>query len=137
MSDRAHGLGDLAGEVVSHLTQSLGADDDRRPWLVGDMRTATPPTPLRMSIKHFEGRATWVLKHGKDEEHEIRFALSDEKAAVNLFFKAIRYNDGCFVRILHENQILMTANVLVKGVTEFQDADGMVKHLIDFVKCAI
>eukprot|EP00966_Prymnesium_polylepis_P262991 6074620-Prymnesium_polylepis.2 len=138
MSDRAQGLGDLAGEVVSHLAQSLNANDDRRPWLVGDMmRGSTPTGPLRMGIQHFEGRATWVLKLGKDGEREIRFALSDENIAVNLFFKAIRFNGNCSVRIVHGSQILMTVNVSAKDVKEFQDLDCDVKHLIGIVKSAI
>ena len=42
MSDRAQGLGDLAGEVVSHLAQSLSANDNRRPWLVSPLAGGEP-----------------------------------------------------------------------------------------------
>ena len=92
-----------------------------------------------MGIQHFEGRATWVLKFGKDGEREIRFALSDENTAVNFFFKAIRrINDNvCVVRVVHDSHILMTVNVSAKDVKEFQDLDGDIKHLIGIVKNAI
>ena len=127
-------LADLADHVMSQLQTSFTTDDERRPWLHTELKQGRGQ--LCMGIQHFGGRAMWVLKHGDDGAHEIRFALSDERFAVNLFFKAARYATSyAQFRLVHADKDLLVANVKVNDVTEFQDVnDHDVQHMIGIIK---
>ena len=128
----APGMGDLAGEVIEQLATSLQADDDRRPWLRADMKGNRGF--MFIGIQHFDGRATWVLKHGKEQEHEMRFALTDWECALDIFFRASCAGGTTAVELYHKKTTLITGYVDVK---KLNNLDRNVEVMINAVKQAI
>ena len=139
----APGMGDLAGEVIEQLATSLQADDDRRPWLRADMKGNRGF--MIMGIQHFDGRATWVLKHGKEQEpeHEMRFALTDEKCALDFFFTAscglgAGGGERGQVVLYHKKTTLIVGHVYVDSSNgKLSYLDQSVEVMINAVKQAI
>jgi hypothetical protein len=126
------GMGDLAGEVIEQLAVSLHADDERRPWLRADMKGNRGIALL--GIQHFDGRATWVLKHGKEQAHEMRFALSDEECALGVFFRASCTGTATAVQLYHKTTTLITGYVDCKNLDNLEKT---VKVMINAVKYAV
>ena len=64
-----------------------------------------------LSIKHQDGRATWVVKyHLEEQEQEVRFAFANQMSAVNLFeYTSLHMNipqPNARVELVHCNNVL-------------------------------
>tara|TARA_B110001452_G_scaffold18574_1_gene15075 strand:+ start:1346 stop:1783 length:438 start_codon:yes stop_codon:yes gene_type:complete len=136
-------LSDVAGEVLQHLATGLAADDDRRPYIYAQsISTSTQIKSIRMSIKHFEGRPTWVLQYVKGEgqkEEEIRYAASNTKWARELFFQTAyamssASRASCSVGLCHGDATFFSVPIVL-GKKE--DANAVINMLISLVKQAV
>ena len=87
-----------------------------------------------MGIQHFDGRAMWVLKHGKEQAHEMRFALSDEESALEVFVRASCGVSTTAVELYHKQTTLITGYVDVK---KLDNLDKSIKVMINAVKHAV
>ena len=146
---QAQGLGDLAEEVVSHLATSLAIDDTRRPWIRA--RALPGDKHMFLGIQHRDGRAAWVMRHGEDEAHELRFALSDEGCAAAMLIAAAFHwgkSDYVSLELVHCNRPLMSIKVNwasrgdIMCVTQdgddyFKIENGGLKKMMVFLKKAI
>jgi len=123
-------LGDIADEVLQHLATGLAADDDRRPYI----RAAKDGVPMRLSIKHLDGRPTWVLQYGcKGNEKEIRYAMSDSLCAVELLFQATCQTGGS-VALCHGDSTLFSTYVDMRNK---KHSDPLVSKMGAMVKQAV
>eukprot|EP00966_Prymnesium_polylepis_P058199 1347614-Prymnesium_polylepis.1 len=124
-------LGDIADEVLQHLATGLAADDDRRPYIRSNTNTGMP---MCLRIKHFDGRPTWVLQHGnKDNEKEVRYAMSDTLCAVELLFQTTCQTGGA-VHLCHGGSTLFTTYVDMRSK---KHSDPLVSKLVAMVKKAV